>query len=250
MTVFIPAAGLGTRLRPLTDHLPKALVPVHGKPMLQHLLEKCRRAGLTRVVVNVHHFASQITDFLAAHGNFGLELYISDETDLLRDTGGALRHAAPLLGEGPVLVHNVDVFTHADFGCLGRAYEGLCARDPRAAALLWVGDRPTSRYLLWDAEDRLQGWTHKGTGAVKRCGGAPAGQLPLGLRPLAFSGLHILGPEAMAALQAEEAEVFSLIDFYLRLGARRPVYGQLLPGDLWYDAGKAPVFPRGLAQLP
>ena len=116
---MIFAAGLGTRLRPLTDTMPKALVRLEGQPLLWHVLQRLRQAGFQRIVVNVHHFAQQIIDYLAANDNFGLDLRISDESDALLDTGGGIRKALPLLDEhSPVLIHNVDIMSNADLSAL------------------------------------------------------------------------------------------------------------------------------------
>ena len=163
--VMIFAAGLGTRLRPLTDHMPKALVPVGGVPLLERLLLKLKASGFTDITLNLHHFADQIAHFLAENGNFGLTIRLSDERDLLRDTGGGIRHAIPLLQEdadgSPVLVHNIDILSNADLPSFARQY-----REGDAATLL-VSERQTSRYLLFDDDLRLVGWTNLRTGEVK-----------------------------------------------------------------------------------
>ena len=115
MKAMIYAAGLGTRLRPLTDDRPKALIEVGGKPMLQHVIENIKKAGITRAVVNVHHFAGKVIDFLDRNGNFGIDIAISDESDRLLDTGGGLLKARPLLdGDEPILLHNADILTDLD----------------------------------------------------------------------------------------------------------------------------------------
>lgn len=115
MRAMIFAAGLGTRLKPITDTIPKALVPVCSQPLLKHLIEKLKGAGYTEVVINVHHFAEKIREYVAQNGNFGIKVLFSDETGLLRETGGGIRHAAVLLDDGePFLVHNVDILSNLD----------------------------------------------------------------------------------------------------------------------------------------
>ena len=156
---MIFAAGLGTRLKPLTDRMPKALVPVAGEPLLAHVIRKLKAEGFTRIVVNVHHFADQIIDYLHTH-DFGVEIHISDETSKLLDTGGGIRHAAHWFGtDSPVLIHNVDILSNAN---LSRLYDSAVAD----AALL-VSDRVTKRYLLFGEGKRLVGWTNVETGEVR-----------------------------------------------------------------------------------
>lgn len=163
-TAMILAAGLGTRLRPLTDRMPKALVPFEGVPMIQRLMVRLREAGFTRAVINVHHFADMLEDFVRSHGGFGLEVEFSDERDLLRDTGGGIRHAvmSGLIGDEPVLVHNVDIVTSGiDLGRFFRETSGI----PDASLL--VSDRRASRYLLADSDGMLRGWVHPAKGISK-----------------------------------------------------------------------------------
>ena len=151
---MIFAAGLGTRLKPLTDTMPKALVRVGGQPLLWHVIMKLKKAGYERIVVNVHHFASQITDYLAANDHFGLDIRISDETEALLETGGGIKKALPLFDPSePILIHNVDILSNLDLNAL-----------PMDAPLLVVSERKTKRYLMFDDEMRLHGWTNIETG--------------------------------------------------------------------------------------
>ena len=161
MKALIFAAGLGTRLKPLTDTMPKALVPLHGEPLLAHTLRRLIGSGATEAVVNVHHFGEQIIDYLA-RTDWGIPVGISDERDALLETGGGLRKAAPLFHEpdAPILIHNVDILSNADLGAL---YAAAAPHD----ALLLVSDRPTQRYLLFDDDLRLRGWTNLATGEVR-----------------------------------------------------------------------------------
>ena len=155
--VMIFAAGLGTRLKPLTDTMPKALVRVGGKPLLWHVIMKLKAAGYERMVINVHHFADQIIDYLESNGNFGVDIRISDERDGLLETGGGIKKALPLFDpESPILIHNVDILSNLDFNTL-----------PTDAPLLVVSPRQTKRYLLFDEALRLQGWTNIETGEVR-----------------------------------------------------------------------------------
>ena len=119
MKAMIFAAGLGTRLKPLTDNTPKALIPINGKPMLEHVILKLKDAGFHQIAINIHHLGDQIIDFLAANNNFGVQIYLSDERDYLLDTGGGIKHAAAFLqGNEPFLIHNVDIMSNIDLRAL------------------------------------------------------------------------------------------------------------------------------------
>jgi len=203
---MIFAAGLGTRLKPLTDTMPKALVRVGGQPLLWHVIMKLKAAGYERIVVNVHHFAQQIVDYLQNHQNFGLDIRISDETGGLLETGGGIRKALPLFDpESPVLIHNVDILSNVDFLA---PYDFVSPPD----ALLVVSRRQTKRYLLFDDEMMLDGWTNIETGEVK----SPYPKLePFDMKQLAFSGIHIVWPRVFPLLEAMP-ERFGIIDFYLK----------------------------------
>lgn len=159
MNALIFAAGLGTRLKPLTDTMPKAMVPVNGKPLVQILIEKLKSIGVTEIVINVHHFARQIIDFVEANDSFGINIKFSDETDMLLETGGGLKKAARLFSnDKPILVHNVDILSNADL---------LSLYINATSTTLLVSQRNTQRYLLFDQDDRLVGWTNIATGEVK-----------------------------------------------------------------------------------
>ena len=159
---MIFAAGLGTRLKPLTDTMPKALVPVAGEPLLHHVVMKLKDAGYERIVVNVHHFADQIIDYLNANHNFGIDIRISDERDGLLETGGGIKKALPLFdSQSPILIHNVDILSNLDL-----TNDWLNSETPPDALLL-VSRRKTKRYLLFDEENLLDGWTNIETGEVK-----------------------------------------------------------------------------------
>ena len=229
MKALIFAAGLGTRLRPLTDTMPKALVPVDGKPLLRHVLEKLIAAGFDDIVINVHHFADQIRDYVAAHDNFGVRIVLSDETDLLRETGGGIRHAAPLLqGPEPFLVHNVDILSNLD----PARFYALHRKGDLATIL--VSDRSTQRYFLFDEDGLLVGWTNLATGEVR----SPwPGIDPDQCTRLAFSGIHCISP-AIFPLMEDWPEKFSIVDFYLAACRTHPIRAAVIPGLALHDVGK------------
>ena len=210
MKAFVLAAGLGTRLRPFTLEHPKALVPVGGVPMLQRVLLRLKGEGFDEVIINVHHFADQIEEFLAANGNFGLRISISAARAALLDTGGALLHAARLIGEDdePMLVHNVDILSDAPLRRLMQAHK----ESGRMATLL-VSSRESSRRLAFDSEDRLCGWTNLADGSTK-----PAGfKVAAGHRLYAFSGIHAVTPSLLADAMRRQGRggAFPIVDFYL-----------------------------------
>ena len=212
---MIFAAGLGTRLKPLTDTMPKALVPLAGKPLLQWQVEKLRDAGITDIIVNVHHFPDMIIDTIRQNSGWGCDIMISDERDQLLDTGGGLRKITPLRlspqGERvnePILACNVDILSNIDIPSLIARYE------ESGISQLVVSDRQTQRYLCFDEQNQLCGWTNVKTGEVK-----PKDfkfQIS-NFKLFAFSGMQILSPDALALLNEMPEEKFSLIDFYLKV---------------------------------
>ena len=227
MKAFIFAAGLGTRLRPLTLDRPKALVEVAGKTMLERTFDTLKEAGFTDFVVNVHHFADQIVDYLAEHDNFGCDVAISDESALLLDTGGAIAAARDLLGDEPFLVHNVDIISNLDIRSF--VEEGLDG----ALARLVVSDRQSSRKLLFDADDCLCGWINLRTSEMK----GPASARPeLAVRELAFSGIHLISPEVFCLMEKWPAR-FSIIDFYLAMSFDRSIRAAVPEGFKLQDMG-------------
>jgi len=228
---FILAAGLGTRLKPLTDRMPKALVPVGGVPLLEQLIVRLKEAGYDEIVVNVHHFAEMIEEFLAQKENFGIKISISDERDLLRETGGAIRHAAPLLaGSVRFLVHNVDILSDLDL----QWFADKCSEGGEHFADLLVTDRQTARYLLFDNDMRLIGWTNVTTGEVR----SPYPDLDAAsCRKLAFSGIHSLS-DGILPLMESWPEKFSIIDFYLSVCDKVIIRGIDATGVNIFDAGK------------
>ena len=231
MKAMIFAAGLGTRLRPLTDTMPKALVPVCGNPLLYHVITKLKAAGYTELVVNVHHFAGQIREYLATH-DFGLPIHISDETEELLETGGGIAHAKDLLlpTEEPFLIHNVDILSNLDIPWF------RSQTRPEALSTLLVSERETSRYLLFNDEMRLMGWTNVKTGEVR----SPYPQEALkGCRKYAFSGIHNISPAIFDAFEkAGFSGRFPIMDFYIRECANYPIYGVVAENLKLIDVGK------------
>lgn len=227
---MILAAGLGTRLHPLTNDRPKALVEVAGRTLLELSLTRLNSCGIVDVVINTHHFADMVADYLSAHQNFGMNIAISRE-EILLDTGGGLKKASPFLRSDshpnePFLLHNVDVLSTIDFDSMLRRH-----RDTGALATLAVQERPTSRYLLFDKSNRLCG---------RRAGlDGPTEQIREGeqIRARAFSGVHIISPRIFDLMHEQGA--FSIIPVYLRLAAAgESVLG--FPADqyYWRDLGR------------
>lgn len=209
------AAGLGKRLKPMTDDMPKALIPINGKPMLEHILLKLKAAGFLHVVINVHHFADQIIQFLQANNYFGLKIDISDERDYLLDTGGGLKHAVDFLaGDDPFLIHNVDIFSNADLKAM---YEYHLASD--ALATLLVSNRSSSRQLLFDRKENLSGWQNSDTGEFKS---AYPDFDPSKHTEFAFGGVHVISPKIFE-LMDEWTGKFSIINFYLSVCPKFPI---------------------------
>lgn len=228
MKAMIFAAGLGTRLKPLTDRMPKALVPVGGKPLLQIVVEKLAAAGFSEIVVNVHHFPEMIREFAEQHHHFGVTLHISDESEAILDTGGGLMKAADLLlGDTPVLIHNVDILSDLDL-------QKLIAHHQASGALatVVVRERHTQRYLLFDEELRLAGWTNRATGEVR----TTRPEAVKNARVLAFSGIQVIDPKIFSLIT--QRGKFSIIDTYLELAAHWPVMGYWDRSPLWMDVGK------------
>lgn len=227
---MIFAAGLGTRLRPLTDTMPKALVPVGGQPLLWHVMTKLKAAGMERIVVNVHHHAQQIVDYLNNNDRFGLDVLISDESEMLLETGGGVKKALPLFDTtSPILIHNVDILSNVDLASLY-----AFAEESRVDALLLVSKRQTKRYLLFDEELILDGWTNIETGEVK----SPyQGLNPDDMKRYAFSGIHVLSPSVFPLFD-EMPQRFGIMDFYLKYCHQRAFLGKVQDDLRLLDVGK------------
>ena len=246
MTAMIFAAGLGTRLKPLTDTMPKALVPVHGQPLLAYQIDKLKQAGINDIIVNVHHFPDMIIDYLRENDNFGCNIHISDEREQLLDTGGGLLKAwSTFAPNEPLLAINVDIVSDINFQDVINQSQILNPKSKisniksKILALLIVKSRETQRYLCFDEHDNLCGWTNLATGETRpssfhHSGEAGSLSAASSFRLLAFSGMQLLSPAALPLLQAYNSSLseasplserssrlnpsfnkFSIIDFYL-----------------------------------
>jgi N-acetyl-alpha-D-muramate 1-phosphate uridylyltransferase len=232
---MIFAAGLGTRLRPLTDDRPKALVEVAGIPLLEIQLRRLQAFGFEEVVVNVHHFADMVEQFLLSC-DWGMQIHISDERDLLRDTGGGLLHAAQYFaGDAPIFICNVDVLSDLDPLALMHLHAST-----GALATLALRARETDRYLIFDAQMQLCGWENRKTGATK-------GVISPDTKAFAFSGMQVVSPALLR--QMGQAGVFSIIDTYLALAPTGRIHGWHDTGSVWMDVGKPAELAAGAAIL-
>lgn len=253
MKAMIFAAGLGTRLKPLTDTLPKALVPVCGKPLIEHVARKLQRAGIDDVVVNIHYFADKVeqwvadtswivTDENAELAPGAMRFAISDERALLLETGGAVLHAKRFLeGCGRFLIHNVDILSNCDI----KWFKSQVTED--AVATLLVSERETTRFLLFAPDTlRLVGWMNTDTGDYHVI--SPE-IIPAECRRLAFSGIHILSDKVLSLMELYVAERglvvdetagvrFPIMSFYMWLAAKHPVYGVVAENLNFIDVGK------------
>ena len=230
MQAMIFAAGLGTRLKPLTDHTPKALVSVGGRSLLERVVCVLKEAGADRIVVNVHHFAQQIVDYLNRNNHFSADIRVSDESDSLLDTGGGIKKAAGLFSpDAPVLIHNVDILSNVDL----RKFYSL-AIEQNADALLLVSQRKTKRYLLFNEEMRLVGWTNVETGEVK----SPYAGLDVSrCQMYAFSGIHVFSSRLFSLMDVFP-DKFSIIDFYLQVCHTAQISGYVKDDLQLMDVGK------------
>ena len=242
MKAMIFAAGLGTRLKPLTDTLPKALVPLAGKTLLQWQIEKLKAAGIRDIVVNIHHFPDMIINYLKDNDNFGCNIQVSDERDMLLETGGGLRKAKELLASSPnspitsspILICNVDILSNIDIPTLLQAY------NPNEMGVVVVSPRDTQRYLLFNKENRLCGWTNIATGEVR--GPISNTQYPISnTQKLAFSGMQVLNPrifDCMDEVVKQKGEKFSLIDLYLSIAEKEILRAYIPENYRMMDVGK------------
>ena len=229
MNAFIFAAGLGTRLKPLTDTMPKALVPVAGKPLLAHVIEKLKAAGCKKIVINIHHFGQMIIDYVKENNNFDIDIVFSDEREMLLETGGAIKHAVNLLGDEPFLIHNVDIMSNVDLKALWSEHI-----NSGSAATLLVSKRNSSRALLFNKEGNLTAWTNKNTGEIK----TPYENVEIArLEEFAFSGIHVFSPQLFKYF-GEYPEKFSIIDFYLNTCKAEKIKAFTQEGLQLLDVGK------------
>jgi len=225
MRAFILAAGVGTRLTPITNNIPKALVKIKDKTLLEILINKLTHTGFSKIIINVHHFADQVVDFIE-HKSFEAEISISNEKEKLLGTGGGLKKAAWFFDDGkPFLVHNVDILSNLD---LNKLYNHHLQNNPLAT--LAIRKRKSSRYLLFKDDNILCGWKNEKTGEqiisdrIKR------------FNEFAFSGIHIIDPKIFSLMPDDD--VFSIIDLYLDLMETNLIRGYVDNESFWTDVGK------------
>ncbi len=226
MKALVFCAGLGTRLRPLTNECPKAMVLLNGVPLIGLQIQKLKKAGITEIVVNVHHYAELIKAYIREN-DWGIPVHISDESDLLLDTGGGLKKAAEFLqSEEAFLVHNVDIFSDIDI-------EGFINKHKHANALatLAIRNRKTSRYLLFDDGFQLSGWKN-----IKTEEQILTSKKSTGLNEFAFSGIHVISSEIFDLLP-EADHAYSIIPIYLELSKKYKIIGVPHNEDNWIDVG-------------
>jgi len=234
MKAMILAAGLGTRLQPYTLDRPKALVEVAGKPLIAHVLEKLLASGITDIIINVHHFADMVEEYLNRN-SFNCRITISDERNRLLDTGGGLLKAKPFLeGEEPFLVHNVDILSDIDLRELINAHS-----QKMALATLAVGQRESSRHFLFDGRMMLSGWRNNLTGK-EIIPTKDRGEL----KAFAFAGIHVISPQIFEYIHASGP--FSIVDAYLSLCSKNLIYGYDTTSNFVIDVGKPKNFEKAI----
>jgi NDP-sugar pyrophosphorylase family protein len=223
---MILAAGLGTRLGELTASRPKALVEWNGTPLLEMVILKLIKYGFNEIVINVHHFAEMVMEFVSGKNNFGIRIEFSHEKEHLLDTGGGIAKASWFFGEDPFLVYNVDINSDIDLRKLYQAHI-----DGGRIATLAVKERVTSRSLLMNNRGLLKGWRDNRTGETILTGGDEGH-----LVPIAFSGIHVINPEIIALFP--EKEQFPIMPFFLELARTREILLYRHDRDTWIDMGK------------
>jgi MurNAc alpha-1-phosphate uridylyltransferase len=226
MKAMILAAGRGTRLLPLTEHLPKALLPVRNVPLLQHCIQYFKFFGVNEIIINVHHLSGQIIDFLHAHKDFGIRIEISLEQDALLDTGGGLMKARWFFDDGqPFFLTAADVITDLD---LARLYQYHVKHKPLAT--LAVKQRPSTREFIFDNKCNMCGWINHTTGEIQWS------RQTEHFHPIAFSTIHLIDP-ALFGLVIEKG-AFSMTDLYLRLASQHIIKGFEHNESLWFECGR------------
>lgn len=220
------AAGLGTRLRPLTNDRPKALVEINGQTLLERNILLLKKHGIEELVVNVHHFAEQVMEFVKSKDSFGLDVHFSDEREELLETGGGLKKAEKWLkGEKPFVVMNSDLVTDIDLKKMFNFHQ-----EHQGLASLAVRQRESSRKLLFDRKGRLCGWRNEKTRETRQARAADDA-LPYG-----FSGIHIINPRIFQLIEQEGA--FSITPLYLELAKTEDIFAYPHDQDMWFDVGK------------
>ncbi len=225
MKAMILAAGLGSRLKPITNKIPKALVEVKGKTLLQHNIERIVSSGISDIVINVHHFSDKVINYLRENKNFGANIYISDETEMLLDTGGAIKKVSEwLFDDQPIIIQNVDIYTNIDYH---KMLDFHLAKG--ALATVAVRNRESSRYLMFNNDNELCGWQN--TNTKEKIITREASKT----NNLAFSCTHIMDAKLLSLLP--DKKVFSIIETYLELSQQYTIAGYLHNNDYWFDIG-------------
>jgi NDP-sugar pyrophosphorylase family protein len=224
MKAMVLAAGLGTRLYPITKNTPKAMVDINGKPLIHHIINKLIRYNFTDIIVNVHHFADQIISYIDSHDFGNARIVISDEREQLLDTGGGLMKASWFLKDGPFLIHNVDILSEIDLQKMAEYHQ-----ENKGLATLAIQKRESSRALLFDNSNILSGWTNKEKKITRTVRNADK------VFDFGFSGIHIVNPEIFQLI--EEQGVFSIMTPYIRLAKNYDFYGFRHDNDWWSDVG-------------
>ncbi|MDY6799771.1 MAG: nucleotidyltransferase family protein [Bacteroidota bacterium] len=226
MKAMIFAAGKGTRLQPFTDSMPKALVKINGIPMLERVIQKLIQSGVDEIIINVHHFAKQIIDFLEEKDHFGIRIEISNEENELLDTGGGLKKASWFFNDNkPFIVHNVDILSNIDLVKILEYHQ-----QNNALVTLAVRERKSSRYFLFNHQNRLCGWEHIKTGEIINHNTSNK------IKKFAFSGIHIINPEIFNYWPV--LSKFSIVKTYLDLSHNHPIMAFPHNQDYWFDIGK------------
>ncbi|MFY8012320.1 MAG: nucleotidyltransferase family protein [Saprospiraceae bacterium] len=225
MKAMIFAAGLGTRLRPLTNNIPKALVPLNGIPLLELAIRRLKYYGFNEIIINVHHFADKIMAFLEEKNNFDIEIHISNEEKILLDTGGGLKNAAWFLKDEPFLVVNADIVTSLNLAEMVKFHQ-----EHSFLATLAVQTRESSRQMMFNDQNLLSGWKNHQTGEeiISRQIESPTFY--------SFSGIHVINPEIFELMPEEE--IFPIMPFYLSVASNKQIGAFDHTGDIWEDVGK------------
>jgi len=224
---MIFAAGLGTRLQPITDARPKALIEIQGKALLQIVIERLKKFGFDEIILNVHHFAELVENFIIKNRSFDIHIEVSDERDLLLDTGGGLKKVAWFFDDGkPFLVHNVDILTNLDLTAL---YQFHLSQKPLAT--LACAERNGNRFFLFDKQNELCGWKNFATNETRMSKPEITDSIPL-----AFSGIHVIDPKIFSLIHQQGK--FSMVDVYLELARQHKIVAFKHDGNHWIDVGK------------
>ncbi len=225
MKAMIFAAGLGTRLTPITNNIPKALVEVGGKTLIQRAIESVWQVGVDEIIINVHHFSEAVIQYLSNNSNFGANIYISNESEELLDTGGGLQKVRSRLESANLIIAlNVDVVTNINYSKL-IAYH----KNAKALATLAVRNRKSSRYFLFDEKLRLSGWQNvKNSQKILMCN-------KVDFSSLAFSGIQIISPELFNYMP--DKQIFGMVEWYLNAAETDRIIAYLHDEDYWFDAG-------------